>query len=200
MKLNTGQLFHKNKGFTLIELILVIAICSIIILPIYSILNTSSNIFVYSKEKDELMLNAKHSIEYIKNDIKSSDFIIAQYKIKGLKNKYPTNIGFVLVIVEERNNPENPREKIDIYKYVTYYTKAGKLIRIAFEDKALNYPSKDQLRGHNEVCRMIESIENTKFDMENSIVHLDFDFKSPKNDKYLFNVKSDIYIRCKIDY
>lgn len=200
MKLNTRHLLQKNDGFTLIELILAIAICSIIMLPIYAILNTSAHMFNSGREKDELFLNGKHSIEYIKNDIKAADIIIPHYKIKKLKEKYPTNIGFVLVIVEEKINPEIPDEFMDIYKYVTYYTKGNKLIRISCEDKLLKYPSKDELQGHNEICRLIDTIENTDLDIENSIVKLDFDFKSSSNEMYTLNMKSDTYIRCEIDY
>ena len=196
MKSNTRQLFQKNKGFTLIEILLVITICSIIILPLYAILNTSSNIFKSSKEKDEVILNAKHAIEYLKREIRASDMIIAHHKIKGLKDKYPENIGFVLVIEEERDNPE----KISVYKYVTYHVKDNKLVRIACEGRELKYPSKDELQGHNEICRMIESMSNTNFDIENSMIKLDFDFKSSIDDKQRLNVKSDIYIRCEIDY
>ena len=199
MRLNTRQLFRKNKGFTLIELVVVIAICSIIIAPIYAILSTSSNIFESSKEKDELMLNAKHSIEYIKNEIKSSDLLIADYKINGLRRNYPTNIGFVLVIIEEKKKPGNANEKIRVYRYLSYYTKNGKLIRIACEDERLRYPSQDELKGHNEICRMIDTIENTKLDLENSMVKLDFDFKTSGREEYKFNIKRDVYVRCKID-
>lgn len=193
-RLNIRQLFQINDGFTLIELILVLGICSIIILPIYSILDISLNSFNSGEEKDELLLNARHSIEYIKNEIRSADIIVPQYKIESLNSKYPTNIGFLLVFIDEREN------KKDIYKYVTYHTKDGKLIRVTCNCLKGTYPTYDKFEGYNEICRMVETINNTEFDIENSMVYLDFDFKEYPNSKHSLNINSNIYIRCEIDY
>ncbi len=96
--------YHRNRGFTLIEVILSLAICSLIIVPIFSILDFSIDACTIGEEKDQLMLNGRYAIEYIKNEIKTADKIISSDKIKSLKTKYPTNIGFVIMIVDEENN------------------------------------------------------------------------------------------------
>jgi len=78
---------------------------------------------------------------------------------------------------------------------MTYHIKDNKVIRIACTRDNEKYPSKDNFSGHNEICELVDSIEDTKFDKD--IIYLDFKFK--KNNSRL-NLKSDIYIRCPIDY
>lgn len=181
------RFYLPNKGFTLIELILVMAISSLIILPLISILNFSINSFISTEKKDELNLYANFAIDYVKYEIKSADTIISSDKIKDLNNKYPTNIGFVIKIDAESEG---------LYRFITYYTDENKLIRIACERESEDYPRSAELKGFNEICEFVESIDNTTFNGENSIINLDFNLKNNKD----LNVKSDIYIRCQMDY
>lgn len=180
----------KNRGFTLIEVILSLAICSLIIVPIFSILDFSIDACIIGEEKDELMLNGRYAIEYIKNEIRSADKIISSDKIKGLKIKYPTNIGFVIMIVEGENNNKT-------YRYITYHTKNNKLVRLACSRLDSNYPSYIYFDGNNELCEFVDNIDDSKLDTENSMIYLDFKFKYNKEK---LELKSDIYIRCPIDY
>ena len=183
--LNIRHTCLKNKGFTLIEIIISLAICAIIMIPIFSILDFSIDACTIGDEKDELLLNGKYGIEYIKNEIKSADKIISSDKFKDLNNVYPTNIGFVIMIKKSNNN----------YRYVTYHTKDKKIIRIACTRDNDIYPSEKYFSGHNEICNLIDSIEDTSFDQD--MIYLDFKFK--KNNSKL-SLNSDIYIRCPIDY
>lgn len=183
--LNIRHTCLKNKGFTLIEIIISLAICAIIMIPIFSILDFSIDACTIGDEKDELLLNGKYGIEYIKNEIKSADKIISSDKFKDLKSEYPTNIGFVIMIKKSNNN----------YRYVTYHTKDEKIIRIACTRDNDIYPSEKYFSGHNEICNLIDSIEDTSFDQD--MIYLDFKFK--KNNSKL-SLNSDIYIRCPIDY
>lgn len=187
--LSTLHIFHKNKGFTLIEVILAIGICSLIITPICSIFKFSIDACAIGDEKEELMLNGRYAIEYIKEEIKSADKIISSDKIIGLREKFPTNVGFVTMVIEENID-------YNIYRYSTYYRKNDKIIRLACGVKDDKYPSYIKFDGYNELCGFASSIEDTKFDIENSMIHLDLKFKHTHES---LELKSDIYIRCPID-
>lgn len=181
------RFYLQNKGFTLIELILVMAISSLIVLPLLSILDFSNKSCASTEVKDELILYANFAIDYVKYEIKSADTIISSDKIKDLNTKYPTNIGFVIRIDDG---------VAEASRYVTYYTERNKLIRIACERGSEKYPKSTDFKGFNELCEFVESINKTKFNGENSIINLDFCF----NNRWSFNIKSDIYIRCETDY
>lgn len=190
---NIKHTYPLNKGFTLIEVILALAIISVIILPLFSILDFSIKACTAGEQTDELMLNGRYAIEYIKNEIKSADKIISSDKIEGLKAKYPTNIGFVIMISDIGETG-----KILSRNYITYHTKNDILVRIARSVEGEKYPSANYLGGYNDMCELVEGIGNTKFTPEQSIISLDFKFKheSGKN----LELKTDIYIRCPIDY
>lgn len=190
---NIKHTYPLNKGFTLIEVILALAIISMIILPLFSILDFSIKACTAGEQTDELMLNGRYAIEYIKNEIKSADKIISSDKIEGLKAKYPTNIGFVIMISDIGETG-----KILSHNYITYHTKNDILVRIARSVEGEKYPSANYLSGYNDICELVEGIGNTKFTPEQSIISLDFKFKheSGKN----LELKTDIYIRCPIDY
>lgn len=194
MKLNIRRFYPDNKGFTLIELILAIGICSVIILPSFSILHLSLKSYRSCEDKDEVLLNARYGIEYIKNEIKNADLIISSDKIKDLNSNYPTNIGFLILIIEEVKKDHYT------YTYITYYIKNGKIIRIAHEATENKNPTASSLKGFNEICSFAVSIGNTKFDWKNRMINLDFTFKSCPESQSILNVKSDIFIRCDIDY
>lgn len=182
-----GPIYQKNKGFTLLEIILFLGIGSIIMLPLLSILNFSLKSFDRGEQKDELFLNARYGIEYIKDEILRADKIIDSSKISGLKERYPENIGFVIVISEESGD----------YRYITYHISNSKLIRMACTRKDERYPSQISFAGYNVLSDYIESIDASNFYSKESMILLDFKFKH-RNEK--LNIKSDIYIRCPIEY
>lgn len=163
------------------------AISSLIVLPLLSILNLSNISCTSVEEKDELMLNANFAIDYVKLEIKSADRIISSDKIVNLDIKYPTNIGFVIRIYDDSEG---------VYRYITYYTNGNKLIRIACNRTSETYPTYYYFAGYNEICEFTESIDGSRFNGENSIINLDFYF----NNNFTLNIKSDIYIRCEMDY
>ncbi len=166
-----------------------LAICSLIILPLFSILKFSMDACTTGDEKDELMLNGRYAIEYIKEEIKSADKIISSDKIEGLKKKFPTNVGFVIMIIDDNNG-------YNLHKYSTYYVKDNKIIRLACSLKDNKYPSYTKFDGYNELCGFVNNIEETKFDIENSMINLNLKFK---HNHEKLELKSDIYIRCPID-
>lgn len=184
--LNLRRSYLPNRGFTVIELILVMAISSMLVLPFISILNLSNISCASTEEKDELMLNANFAIDYIKYEIKSADKIISSQKFKELDAKYPTNIGFVIKINDLQEGKS---------RYITYYTDKDNLIRIACEKENENYPEMKDFKGFNEICEFVESIERNTLNGDNPTIDLDFKF----NNKCDLNVKSNVFIRCEID-
>lgn len=186
--LNIRGIYQKNKGFTLIEVILALAISSMIILPIFSILNFSVNACITGEEKDELMLNGRYAIEYIKNEVRAAEKIITSNKIVGLRANYPTNIGFVIMMPE--GNLYN--------RFITYHTKNGELIRLSGKVPKSRYPTYNELAGFNQICEFVDSIKDSKFHADHNMIYLDFKFKS--NSRENLRLKTDIFIRCPIDY
>lgn len=183
---NIKPILFKNKGFTLIELILALGISSIVIIPLFTILGFSARACNLGEQKDDLILNSRYAIEFIKGEVKVADKIISSNKITGLDNKYPSNLGFVIMIREAGNKN----------RYITYYVKDSKLLRIACTRGTDIYPSEASFGGHNTISEFVDNVDASQFDVENSIILLDFKFKH--QDEGL-RVKTDIYIRCPID-
>lgn len=192
MRLNTRHLYLENKGFTLVELILVLGIFSIIMLPMYSIMNLTTNAYTSLEENDELLLNARFAVEYIKKEIRSADIVVSADKIKNLKAQDPTNIGFLLVFI-----------KGDKHQYITYHLKDREIVRLSTIVNENTYPKWDSFfknSGYNKVCKLVYSINDTRIDFENSMINLDFVFSNSSDSKSFFRTKADIFIRSNIDY
>lgn len=184
---NLRLIFRKNKGFTLIELVLALGLSSILILSLSSILNFTKNAFVLGNEVDELMLNGRYAIDYIKDEVRSAEMILPSNKIRGLNGYYRENLGFVIMTKEDKNYD----------RFTTYYRKDGKLIRISGLAPKGNYPIYIDLKGFNEISEFIHSIEGCKLDLENKMIYLDFKLLSDRGQE--LNLKSNIFIRCPID-
>ena len=181
-------IFRKNKGFTLIEFLLSLGLTSIIILSLLSILDFSKKASIIGNETDELMLNGRYALEYIKKEVKSADMILPSGKINGLNGVYQENVGFVIVTKEGQGK-----------RFTTYYRKKdGGLYRISGLVTKDEYPSYTALQGHNEVCEYIESIDDTRLDQENKIIYLELKLQSNSGQELDF--KTNIFIRCPIDY
>src|SRR5699024_2619110 len=88
----------ENRGFTLIELPMGICIIGIIILSLYFMFNYSVKVTQIGEEKEEILLNGRYAIEYIKKEIRQSEEIISTSKFGGFNEKFKENFGFVLKI------------------------------------------------------------------------------------------------------
>lgn len=173
------------------EVILTLGISSIIVVSIYSIMNYAFKICNKGDNKDQLLLNGRYAIEYIKNEIKGADMIISSDKIEKLDLVFPTNIGFVIIFIDYEKDPIE-------YRYVTYYRKKDRIVRLACTSIYEEYPPHSSFDGHNNLCEYVKDINETKFEPEQEMIYLSFKFKHPDGEE--LKLKSDIYIRCPIDY
>lgn len=189
---NLKHICLKNNGFTLIELILVLAISSIVMIPLSSILIFSQNAFSRGEVIDELNLSGRYAVEFIKREIRNADIVVSEDKIKSSISK--NNIGFVLV------SEENDKDKT-WYKYVTYYIKDGSLFRIAATGDIDNYLSFNASPGLNKICDLFSSFSGSGLS-EDGMITLNFLLKSSGDSKWEESLclTTDIYARCRIDY
>lgn len=184
----------KCSGFVLIELIIVLAILSIIVSSFYSILELSTKSLIFADNEDEILLQGRYIIDYIKNEVKESDKIIASHKILNLDTQFPSNIGFVLF--EDKSGAiESINER---YRFYTYYLKNDKLIRISINKDTSEYPIASDLRGYNEMCGDVLSIEDTYMDYEDKLLELKISFGRDGKEVHCF--ESALYINNIVDY
>lgn len=179
-----------NQGSTLLELLLTLSIISIIIMCFYFILTFTNNAYVYGNMEDEVLLNGRYAMEYIKRDIKSADKIIAINKIDGLDEKFKDNIGFIVM----KYSPDIK----DKYKYSTYYLKDNKLRRIANNREINKYPPSRGFDGHNLIAEYVISIDDTHIDWEKKLIKLSLNLGDINGEKIKLETK--LKIRCPIDY
>lgn len=179
--------FGGSRGFTLIEMILSICIASIVLASFYSIYSYSLTASNYIDLQDEILLNGRYAIEFIKEEISSADRIICSSKIKNLDSTYPDNIGFVIMKYENKE-----------YNYSTYYLKNNELVRIARNKLTDTYPTCSDLQGYNQVTTMVVNIDKTFFNSYDNVINLYLDMG--KDNKNMITFKSTIYIQCLTDF
>ncbi len=172
-------IYQKKKGFTLIELMVSIALVSIILLPLYNALNISVKACESGARRDDLMLNARFALEYIKLEVKSGDRILPSSAISGLNNGFKKNIGFVIVT--------NIDDSFD--RYTTYYVRNNRLIRVSGKQKKDSLPIYTVFEGYNEVCESIESVNESSFDMDNKLLKIRIKMESLGGDQVDLNTE-----------
>lgn len=168
-----------------------LAIGSIIIMVMFSLLSFTVQGCLRAEAEDDILLNGRYAIEYIKNEIKIADRIIPIEKIKELDEKYEDNLGFIII------KHESSESGGYVYNYATYYLKDNKIYRIAANKNNYGLPRATSFGGHNIVAENILSIEGTQIDFKRKIVRLNFILKDDNNREYSF--KSLISIRCTVE-
>lgn len=183
-----------RKGFTLLEMILSIAITSILLTSICSILLFSNKAISKSDSIDNAMFNGRYAIDYIKGEIINSDRIISSSNFCALDEELPNNLGFVSM--NERIVYNDKSKIIDtVYNFRTYYIEDGNLVRIAYsckDDPLYNYYL---LSGNNQIASGIMD-NNCSLDTENNIITLSFDLESAGKSLVL---ESTINLRCPVE-
>lgn len=177
---------QKSSGFTLIELILTMS-AGLVLMICFSFLlkfTIESNRVIESN--NEILLNGRYAIEYIKQEVRLADMIISSDKFDLLNEKYENNFGFVVVKF-------NPNEVLK-YNYSTYYFEDNKIIRIATNTFNFTFPNGNSFGGYNVVAEHIKSVEGTTIDFDNRLINI----KLILEGKNQLSLNMSIGIRCPI--
>lgn len=183
-KINTNNV----EGFTLIEVLLTIAIISILVTVCCFILEYTTVVCREEDMEDEMLLNGKYAIEHIKKEIQTADKIISIDKFEGLNDKYEKNIGFVIL----HYFPDKELK----YNYSTYYFKNNSIYRIAINTSSESYPIGRAFGGHNKVADYVISIDGTSINFNTNIIELFFTLQNIYGGSSIFNVKT--IARCPV--
>lgn len=200
--------FQNKSGFTLIELVLGLAITSILIITLYNCLSFVLTTSQKGIEEDQILLNGRYILEYIKEDIGSADKIITSSNFEGLNSTFPTNIGFVILnLKKDRDEKTGKLQDAVTYSYTTYYFKNDSIVRIntkklihkdiitdtqIFKNKL---PKASEFSGYNAIGYDLSSESKISLNKRN-IISLDLSFKNNKSQ--ISNFKSDVFIRCEV--
>lgn len=176
-----------SRGFSLIELLLSITTGFIVIICLSLLFRflIKSNSIVESN--NEILLNGRYALEYIKREIRTADMIVSSDKFPQLNEKYEDNIGFV--IMKYKPDEENK------YNYTTFYFKDNKIIRLAANTSSM-FPNESAFSGHNAVAEHIEAIEGTVVDLKNRIIKISLLLEG----KGKVGLELSIGIRCPVIY
>lgn len=172
-----------NDGFTLIELIISIAIISILILGIYNLVFLSTNAMKIENEADDYLVSGTYVVEYISDEIRSGDYILPSYLIKNLDVTYPYNLRFVIL------NKDN-----DVNYYITYYFTGKEIVRLSYKTALETLPEISKFDGYNKLDIGVSDIGDSGLDLKNDVVYLDLTF----GDKITFKVRSAVNVENKI--
>lgn len=167
-----------------------LAISSILILSLYSIFNFTVKAYTIGNMEDELLLNGRYAVEFIKREIQSADKIMDINIIPELSRKYPNNFGFIVMRTDTSNKFK--------YNYSTYYLKNNIVYRIAANMNTENYPNELAFSGHNAIAEHVVSIEGTVINFETNLIDLNFILKSKNTKEYKF--KTRLCIKCPTEY
>ncbi|QQK08623.1 PilW family protein [Miniphocaeibacter halophilus] len=156
----------KQKGFTLIELIVALGISSILIIVISYIMATSGKIMESNISRNKLNNNGGYAIDYIEKEIRRS---INIYNIDDFIAKpKDNNLGFLLEVVPYQAE-KNP------YQYIYYYLDKGNLIRYSIGiENPIEEGIKSSNIGTNKIAENIVSIKKTYFNINEKFIHLNF--------------------------
>lgn len=199
--LNTWFPFQRSKGYLLLELIVSISITMILIISLYSIFEFTTNTTALGETMDEVLLNGRYGIEYIKEEIGYADMIICSSKIQNLNELYPTNIGFVIMQDLKNYIPKDYEDNEEYkyrYRFITYYLTGNKIQRISCNKDSPIYPQLKHMTGHNVVCEWVLSIKDSNVNFRDKLINLSLSVG--KDNKEMHKFKSTAYINCNTDY
>ncbi len=108
---------HKNKGFTLIELIIVVALLVITVAAVYTFFSFTYTGFTRADRQTELMQYMNQAVTMIGDDIRSAS--------RPNTETYP-------VVVQEASGMLAKGQRIDIYKHGYKSDGSSKYIRVCY--------------------------------------------------------------------
>lgn len=190
--LNINHPDQNRRGFTVIEFMLGMTLFVLLLSSVFAMLNFTTKVSTIGENEDEILLYGRFVVDYIKEEIRGADLIIPSDKIPNLNSTYPKNIGFVMM---KDNGIPNSDER---YRFYTYYLKEDKLVRISRNLKYNTYPDASLLAGYNEMCDGVLSMDNTKNDFQNKLIH--FNITMGNDSREVHSFKSTLYIANNLDY
>lgn len=181
-----------NKGFTLIELVIGIALTSIIISLSFSVFSFTSKVANGVSVEDDFLLQGRFAIEFIKEEFSKDSPSIKSIEIVSMEDYLPEDflytdtLGF-FIIKEEAN-----------YKHIFYKLDGETLTRIAFETADKKPNRMPVMRGNNPILEDVIHIGDTYYDKENKLLCLVIRTKNKANNKeYCF--METIYLKDDIN-
>lgn len=190
--LNLREAYLSRKGFTLIEVVVSIALASILISSIYSLLAFTEKVAKKSDDLDLLLYNGRYAMEYIKGEINSADKIISSSDFKDLDKRFPSNIGFVAM----KEVPTYDSQANINYNFVTYYHRDNELVRLAYTSLKKPVYSGYAFDGFNQVTDSFRSLNNSLIDVDNNLIIISIELE--RGDAELV-LESTIKIRCEVE-
>lgn len=193
--LNLKELFLNRKGFTLVEMVLYIAILSILLTSLCMILSITSKASIDSESLDMALFNGRFAMEYIKGEIISADRIIPSSEFDNLNEDFPNNLGFVS-LEEELYYGLDGKVINSNYNFRTYYIEDDKLVRVAYNTSNPSFYDSQRLSGYNQICEGIVEASNCNLDKENKLINLCFSLDRGGQPLLL---ETAISIRCEVE-
>lgn len=190
--LNIKHPFPKNKGFSILEFLIGFALLSILMSLVFTILFTTMGTTIIAEKKDEILLHGRYILEYLNEEVRSSDLIISTEKIDDLDQLYPDNIGFVIM---KDSGVVNSNQR---YNFTTFYLNNNRIIRISINQQSIKYPKARDLKGYNEIGEYVLSLTKSSVDFENQLLYINLLMGMNLEDSYEF--KSTIFLYTKLDY
>ena len=191
---SSKEAYSNRKGFTLLEMIMYIALTSMLLTSICSILIFSNKAADKSDSIDNALFNGRYAIDYIKGEIINSDKIISSSNFCVLDEELPNNLGFVSMNERIVYDDKSRINKI-IYNFRTYFIEDGNLVRLAYscdDNPVYNYYL---LSGNNQIAFGIVD-SNCNLDTENNLITLSFDLESAGEPLLL---ETTINLRCPVE-
>lgn len=200
------QQYQSHKGFTLIELILGICLTSMLIILLLSFLEVTLKVNEKDFAKDEMLLQGRYAVEYLKEEITKADKIIDSSLANGLREYRGRVVNFMILNVWEQEKSEIKY----MYSYTTYYFVGDKLLRLNIKKptrKALS--NKDILNkipdfdkqynrnqsGHNNL--VFHTLRKSEISLnDDNIINMNIFLKNEKSE--ILNFESNVHLRCEV--
>lgn len=160
-----------NKGFTLVELVIGIALTALLISLCFTVFNFTSRVSNGVQVEDDFLLQGRFAIEYIREEITKANEIISMDDYLPDNFVYTDTLGFFII-------------KEEVYFNHIFYKLDGEILtRISFEtqDKCpKKMPSK---KGNNPILEDVVEIKDSYYDKENKLMCIVIRTKNKSNDK-----------------
>jgi len=150
----------RNRGFTLIELVIGIGLTGLLIALAFSIFSFTSRVSNEVQVEDDYLLQGRFAIEYIREEIIGASEIVSMDDYLPDNFLYTDTLGFFIV-------------KEDAYFNHIFYKLDGEILtRISFETHDKCPKNMPGLRGNNPILENVYDIKDSYYDKDNMLLCL----------------------------